>query len=216
MIYTLKGTVTIKDYAGGFIVIEAGGVGYKCSVSAKSMAKISPDESMPQIRDGEEFETRIFTYMSVKEDAVELYGFYDEDELTAFKLLISISGIGPKAAISILSNLSPIELAAAIANRDAKSISRAQGVGGKTAERVVLELKDKMEKAFPFAGRITAEKNDTPKLSGNIPSANLADAREALATLGYSRSEIAAAMKNVSSGDSAEEIIKQCLAVLIK
>ena len=153
--------------------------------------------------------------MSVKEDAVELFGFSTKAELDAFKLLISVSGVGPKAAMAILSLFTPQKLAFTVAAEDTKSISRAPGVGGKTAARVVLELKDKLMKAFP--------EFDIQNVQGNVKTTEasadkgkMADARDALAVLGYSRSEIAAAMKNVDMSGSVEEIIRESLASLMK
>ena len=153
--------------------------------------------------------------MAVKEDGVELFGFKDKEELDTFKLLISVSGVGPKAAMSILSLFTPRKLALVIASEDTKSISRAPGVGGKTAARVVLELKDKMAKAFPEfdASDVSDSK---PKNTATADKAKLKDAQDALTVLGYSRSEVAAAMKNVDMSSSVEDIIRDSLAALMK
>ena len=153
--------------------------------------------------------------MSVKEDAVELFGFASKEELEAFKLLISVSGVGPKAATSILSLLTPKKLAFVIASDDTKTISRAPGVGAKTAARVVLELKEKMAKAFPELDSVDAVPSPK-KEKAAADKTKLKDAQDALAVLGYSRSEIAAAMKNVSTDCSVEDIIRDCLAALMK
>ena len=132
MIYSLTGELT---YIGDqFLVIDCGGVGFKCFTSLSTASTVG--------RIGEQ--VRLFTYLSVKEDALDLYGFKTENELNVFKLLISVSGVGPKAAVSILSEMSADKLAPAVAAGDSKAITKANGVGKKTAERIVLELKDKM------------------------------------------------------------------------
>ena len=163
-------------------VVECGGVGYRLTVSATTLSKIAGhiDENV-----------KLFSYLAVREDAVELFGFATEDELEAYKMLIGVSGIGPKAAIAILSIFTPEKLAEAIAQGDTKAIARAQGIGGKTAARVVLELKDK----FKFFGEgeegATGASYDT-----SIPSGGgIGEATEVLTVLGFSRSEIAGALK---------------------
>ena len=132
MLYNINGVLTVTDV--NYIVVECGGVGFKCFTTLNTVKNIG--------RVGDK--VNVFTYLSVREDALDLYGFSTVEELESFKLLITVSGIGPKAAVSILSELSPDRLAVCIASGDAKAIMRAQGVGKKTAERVVLELKDKM------------------------------------------------------------------------
>ena len=143
---------------------------------------------LPQI--GEK--VRLFTYLAVKEDAIDLYGFFETAELKTFKMMISISGVGPKAAISILSNLSTERFALCVASGDAKSL-RAPGVGPKTAERIVLELKDKVSKE-QIAGGISA--SDVPAAVVGDKSGNAAEAISALEVLGYTRGE---ALKVVGS-----------------
>ena len=152
--------------------------------------------------------------MVVREDGVELFGFCTREEIAMFRLLIGVSGIGPKAAMSILSIMTPRALANAIFLGDSKSIARAPGVGPKTAARVTLELKDKVEKSFPSLG-LTEVETVSPAARSEDNS-KLTDTRDALTALGYSRSEIAAAMKDVDFTADVEEIIKQALAVLMK
>ena len=132
-----------------------------------------------------------------------------------YRLLISVSGIGPKAAMSILSLFTPRSLASAVAANDVKSISRAPGVGPKTAARVALELKDKIARNFPQFSS-SDNSGDYIPAAANAPVNNLNDAREALAVLGYSRSEIAAAMKDVDPASPVEDIIKAALGQLMK
>ena len=132
MIYNIRGTLTHTD--GQFLVVECGGIGFKCFTS------LNTSKTAGKIGD----EINLFTYLSVREDAMDLFGFSTQAELDFFKLLITVSGVGPKAAVAVLSELSPDKLAVAIAAGDVKAITRASGVGKKTAERIVLELKDKI------------------------------------------------------------------------
>ncbi|MBQ8524760.1 MAG: Holliday junction branch migration protein RuvA [Clostridia bacterium] len=216
MIYTLRGLLTETDITGSAIVIECGGVGYRLTATANAIA------SLPSLNYGPDGEVRsydevkVYTYMAVKEDGVELFAFKDKEELDTFKLLISVQGVGPKAAMSILSLFTPGKLAFVIASEDTKSISRAPGIGAKTAARVVLELKDKMAKAFPDYGVSSFKEEAKPKSSAAADKTKLKDAQDALAVLGYSRSEIAAAMKNADLTSSVEDIIKESLAALMK
>lgn len=215
MIYTLKGIITEADITQSAIVIECAGVGYRLTATANTLASLPSPVYSPDGSVVEETEVRVYTYMAVKEDGIELFGFKDKEELDTFKMLISVSGVGPKAAMSILSLFTPRKLALVIASEDTKSISRAPGVGGKTAARVVLELKDKMAKAFPeFDSSDVAP--DKPKSAAVADKAKLKDAQDALAVLGYSRSEIAAAMKNADMSASVEDIIRESLAALMK
>ncbi|MGN1345505.1 MAG: Holliday junction branch migration protein RuvA [Eubacteriales bacterium] len=215
MIETLYGRVFEMDALACTAILECGGVGYKVSVTANTLAQLPAPEYEA---DGTQIAgklVRIYTHMAVREDGVDLFGFYTREELDMFRLLISVSGVGPKAGMSILSLLTPRKLAMVVAAEDTKSISRAPGVGAKTAARVVLELKEKIAKAFPqFSSLdeadVSAEK--TPKSA----STKLTDARDALTVLGYSRSEVAAAMKNIDTAKSLEDIIKDALAVLMK
>ena len=215
MIETLYGKIFEINPAACTVIIECAGVGYRVTVTAGTIASLPAPRFAP---DGTELDSkpvRIYTHLAVREDAVELYGFANREELEMYKLLISVSGIGPKAGLSILSLLTPKKLAAAVASGDSKGISRAPGVGPKTASRVVLELKDKIPKAFPaFSASPDADDGNLP--AGPNPTAALADAREVLATLGYSRSEIAAALKNVNPSAEADVIIKEALAALMK
>lgn len=215
MIYTLYGRIFEADPLSCMVVIECAGVGYKLSVTANTIShlpqpKFSPDGSMLE---GDM--VRLYTHMAVREDNVELFGFFTKEELDMFRLLISVSGVGPKAGMSILSLLTPQKLAAVVAAEDVKAISRAPGVGGKTAARVVLELKEKIAKNFPqFANAPDDLAEDAaPK---PVQSSKLSDAREALAVLGYSRSEIAASLKNINPEASLEDIIRDALQILMK
>ena len=152
----------------------------------------------------------VFTYMNVREDAMELYGFYTRNELEAFKQLITVSGVGPKAALAILSVMTPDQLALSIASGDAKAITKAQGVGAKIAQRIVLELKNK------FSTDLTAEQSDmVAAIQSADTSVDFSEAIEALIQLGYSRSEAAAAVSKLDKSLPVEELIRLALKSLI-
>ena len=157
---------------------------------------------------------KIYTYLSVREDAMELFGFATEEEKRAYELLIGVSGIGPKAAISILSALTVKNLTFAILSGDVKSISSANGVGAKTAARVVLELKDKIGKEFPDAMQ---KIDDEPADVGGAltESAVMDEARDVLLTLGYTRAEIQSALKGVKAKDT-DSCVREALRKLMK
>jgi len=217
MIYTLRGLLTETDITGSAVVIECGGVGYRLTATANTIASLPGISYGPDGEIAADTEVKVYTYMSVKEDGVELFGFKDKEELDTFKLLISVQGVGPKAAMSILSLFTPPKLAFVIASEDSKGLSRAPGIGAKTAARVILELKEKMAKAFPDLGASSFKAESKPKASeAAVNKTKVKDAQDALAVLGYSRSEIAAAMKNADLTSSVEEIIKESLAALMK
>ena len=206
MFYCLTGELIHLDALSMTAVIDCAGVGYKLTVTGNTLTELS----------GKMNDTvRVYTHMSVREDAVELFGFHDTDEADAFRLLITVSGIGPKAACSILTAMTPNQLSLAIASGDAKAISRAQGIGAKTAARVVLELRDKFAKAFPVEGISTAD--ISPAVS--VPkggTAKISDARDALMVLGFSRADATRAIGSVDTSGSVEDIIKLALAQLMK
>ena len=217
MIETLYGQILETDALACTAIIECAGVGYRVAVTANTLSQLPAPEYAP---DGTQIvgkPIRIYTHMAVREDGVELFGFYSREELAMFRLLISVSGVGPKAGMSILSLLTPKKLALVIAAEDTKSISRAPGVGAKTAARVVLELKEKVARNFPQYTADNVVEPDIPAANTKpAKSGSLADARDALVVLGYSRSEVTAAMKNVDPSQPTETIIKQALAVLMK
>ena len=206
MFYYISGKLAHLDPS--FAVVDAGGVGYKLTISGTTHAAMPP-----HLTAAEPPMVKLFTYMSVREDGVELFGFSKEEELASFKMLITVSGVGPKAAISILSQLTPQKLAIAICTDDKKAIAKANGIGPKTAARIVLELKDKLAKETVLDGEDTLSADEVISVS---TSSKRKDAEDALSVLGYSRSEIAAAMKNADLTSSVEEIIKESLAALMK
>lgn len=196
MFYYLKGELVLTEPSAA--VVECGGVGYKLTVSTNTLAKLTVL--------GEK--VCLYTYFYVREDAVELFGFYSLEELSAFKLLISVSGVGPKAAMAVLSVLTPEKFALAVTTGDAKSISKAQGVGGKTAARVVLELKDKVAKEFSaeIAGVQPDTAADEETVLGNVD-----EAITALMVLGYTRQEAQSALKGVPALLPLEDMITAAL-----
>ena len=203
MIYCLTGEIIYIDALSGTAVIDCAGVGYKLTVTGSTLSYLSTCPKNEKVR--------VFTYMAVREDAVELYGFKNPEELSTFKILISVSGVGPKAAIAILTVLSPEALAMAVSSGDVKAICQAQGVGKRIAERIVLELKDKLAKNMPDL--------DTGFASSPAASAakgSLADARDALLVLGYTRGEVDAALKGMDKNLETEDIIRSALGRLMK
>lgn len=182
-------------------VIDCTGVGYKLLISGNTLGKISG-------KVGER--VKLFTYMKVSEDAVDLYGFADEDELETFKLLISVSGVGAKFALSILSLMTPSKLAMAIGAGDAKAIAKAQGVGPKIAQRIILELKDKMAK------QIAVDTDTGEVMVEESVGDNMSDAIDTLIVLGYKRGEAVAALKGIDPKLPLEDVIRLALKKLAK
>ena len=210
MFYYIEGKLAFADYS--FAVIDAGGVGYKFTISQTTYESLPPHLSVKEAPT-----VRLYSYMAVREDGIELFGFYSTQELETFKLLITVSGVGPKAAISILSILSAEKFAIAVANEDTKAISKASGVGAKTAARIVLELKDKVAKAMPYddADGI-APSSSNANISANA-SSKLSEAQNALLVLGYTRSEILTALRDVDvANHELEDIIRLALKNLMK
>ena len=202
MIYCLTGELIFLDAVSMSAVIECAGVGYKVTVTGNTLTRLNMADKN---------KVRVYTHMAVREDAVELYGFATTEEMNAFKMLITVSGVGPKAACAILTVLTPDALAMSIAAEDAKAIAKAQGVGAKTAARVVLELKDKMAKNMP-----AAPAGAGATVTAHAAKGSLADARDALIVLGYSRNEIAEALKGADPTADTEELIRAALAKLMK
>lgn len=191
MIYNVKGILTYID--AQFVVVECGGVGFKCFTSLNTSKSVGKTGS----------EVNLFTYLSVREDAMDLFGFSTQTELESFKLLITVSGVGPKAAIAVLSELSPDRLAVAIASGDTKSIIKANGIGKKTAERIVLELKDKM--VSMSSGEISSAVASAGSI---IEESASSEAVAALVALGFSQSDAAVAVGQMDKSLSADEMIR--------
>ena len=191
MIYSLTGKYVAAE--PNFVVIDCGGVGFQCFTSMSTIARLPQQGST----------VTLYTYMSVTENAITLYGFSQKTELSCFKMLISVSGIGPKAAISILSKLTPEDVALAVGSGDYKAITRANGVGPKIAQRVVLELKDKF-KSMGAPSDIS---------TGNVGGAS---AVNALMVLGCQSSEAAKLVSKSDPSLPTEEIIRLALIEMAK
>lgn len=198
MFYSLTGKVTVIEES--FVVLECSGVAFQCMTTLNTISKI-----------GRAVETAtLYTHLNVREDALDLFGFYTREELACFRELISVSGVGPKAALSILSLLSPDKLALCISSGDVKTITKAQGVGPKLAQRVVLELKGKISSQLSSSSASAAE-----GIAAAASSGSAAEAIEALVMLGYSRSEAAAGISKLDSSLPVEELVRLALKSLI-
>lgn len=198
MFYYVRGELVLAE--PGTAVIDCGGVGYKLSVSDNTLGRISNTDKK---------EVLLYTHMYVREDALDLIGFATKEELSAFKMLISVSGVGPKAAMSILSLLSVEKFALAVSSQDAKAIAKAQGIGPKTAARIVLELKEKVAKEFAVVETgVEAQEffTEEPSAGGNF-----AEAEKALMVLGYTKAEAQTALKGVPPTATLEEMVSAAL-----
>ncbi len=202
MYYYISGKVAYL--AQNKAVLDNNGIGYELNVSERTVAKI---------RAAAQDTVRLFTYFHIREDAQELFGFIDLEEKRLFEHLISVSGVGPKAAMSILSALDPEKLILCILSDDAKSISAAQGIGLRTAQKIILEIKDKLKKE----GFAPDDSGISDAVSAPSSSEVLAEALEALSALGYSRSEALGALK-IKGADtmSVEELIRHGLKNLTR
>ena len=201
MFYYVKGTVAhIAPYLA---VIDCGGVGYACKTTNYTLSALKQGE-----------EAKLFTYLHVREDIFELYGFATENELNCFQMLIGVSGVGPKAALAILSSVTPERLATAIITGDEKALTGAPGVGKKIAQRVILELKDKLAK-----GQLNVTAGESYGGTGVtvIPENKASEAAAALAVLGYGPAEVNEALKGIPMEElPLEAIIKQALKKMVK
>ena len=198
MFYYVKGELAYRD--PNTCVIDCGGVGYKLTVS-----QYTSDPLLSKLGK----QVLLYTHLAVREDGIELFGFGSTEERDCFNNLISVSGVGPKVAMSILSTLSPEKLALAICTDDAKAIAKAPGIGAKSAQRIILELKDKIAKsAISFAAETNTAAFDAPKPGA---SSSISEATEALMVLGYDRASILAAIKGVDPASDTGEIIKFAL-----
>ena len=190
MLYSVRGKLIHTTISSA--VVECGGVGYNCQTTFNTLKTLKQGT-----------EVMLYTYLNVREDAVELFGFATKTELDTFKTLISVSGVGPKAGLSVLSELSPEQVAMAIATDDIKTITRAQGIGKKIAQRIVLELKDKLAKAASSDSSMSAVVSGAANaVTGNIPKAI-----EALGVLGYSPSDVSPVLATFDSALPVEQLI---------
>lgn len=200
MISYIRGEIASKEEDK--VIVDVGGIGYAVFMPGRIMSEL------PEIGS----EVKIHTYLNVKEDAMQLFGFLSRDDLNVFKLVITVNGIGPKGGLSILSQLSANDLRYAVMSNDVKAISASQGIGKKTAEKLILELKDKLkledvlnQNDFTETSSVSEGVNDVQK-----------DAVSALVALGYSNTEAVKAVRQVSAGPDSdvEDILKQALKFL--
>ncbi|HIZ55409.1 MAG TPA: Holliday junction branch migration protein RuvA [Firmicutes bacterium] len=202
MFYSIRGKLLLCTLADTnfTVVLEAGGIGFEIKTSQNTAAKLPQPGS----------EARLFTYLHVREDAMELFGFFDQEELNCFKMLLSVSGVGPKAALSILSAVSAGQFALCVASGDSKALTQAKGIGLKIAQRIVLELKDKISKEQMDGGAVG---NISAAVQGGASGA-VGEAISALAVLGYSQAEAAQAISKLDPSLTVEELIRQALKAL--
>ncbi len=192
MIYSVRGNLILMD--AGFAVVECGGVGYRVQTSITTQKQLKLNT-----------ETMLYTYMNVREDAMELYGFASKGELSTFKMLIGITGVGPKVALAILSELSSEQIAMCVSSGDSKTLTRASGVGPKLAQRIVLELKDKIK------GIAESEGFEISKGSVVVDTGNVPKAVAALAVLGYSAADVTPILSKLDPNLSVEAMIAATL-----
>ena len=200
MFYYVQGTVAhIAPYLA---VIDCGGVGYACRTTNHTLGSLTKGAK-----------AKLYTYLHVREEVFELYGFISESELNCFQMLLGVSGVGPKAALAILSSNTPESLALAIVSENEKALTSAPGVGKKIAQRIILELKDKLSK-----GQISMSSGET--FAGGIsiiPEDKTSEASAALAVLGYTQAEITVALKGIDLTElPLEEVIRQALKKMVK
>ena len=196
MYYYLKGELVLKQ--DNFAVVDIGGVGYKIYTSQLSQEAVALGN-----------EVMFYTYVYVREDILDIYGFVSKDELSMFLHLLSVSGVGPKAALAILSVVTPNQLVLAVMTNDAKTLTKASGVGAKMAQRVILELKDKLKNAEIVPEEIVSGGAEA------IMDNSALEAVSALTVLGYSQNEAKNAVAKIDPTLSTEEIVKQALMKLM-
>ena len=192
MIYSVRGNLILMD--AGYAVVECGGVGYRVQTSITTQKQLKLNT-----------ETMLYTYLNVREDAMELYGFASKGELNTFKMLIGITGVGPKVALTILSDLTSEQIAMCVSSGDSKTLTRANGVGPKLAQRIVLELKDKIKGVVDTAG-FDIGKGSVIADTGNVPKAVAA-----LAVLGYSAADVTPILSKLDPTMSVEAMIAATL-----
>ena len=209
MYYYIRGELVVST--PNMAVVDAAGVGYKMTISENTY------RALPRRTDKNPSVT-LYSYLSVREDGIELFGFINERELSSFKMLLSVSGVGPKAAMALLSLLTPEKFALAVCTEDKKTISKASGVGPKTAARIILELRDKLMKETSIDEDLsTAVLDHSAEAAGAPARGKLSEAMDALLVLGYTRSEAQNALKSIDTQAlSIEDIIKEALKKLMR
>lgn len=199
MIYSLRGTLIANE--SNYIVVECMGVGYKCLTSYNTQNAFFGKLNK---------EVFVYTYMNVRQDAVDLFGFESSNELECFKLLTSVSGVGPKAALSVLSQFNPGKISMIISAGDSKSLTSVPGIGAKTAQRIVLELKDKLTNKIYKAATSPAGS------SAPVDNKKITEAMEALGMLGFSGTDVLPILSEMDENLSATEMIQKTLKTLGK
>ncbi len=202
MIGYIKGTV--EDIRGDVLLLDHGGIGYRIFMGTESLAR--------DVRPGDQ--VKIHTYLHVKEDALQLYGFFSQDDLEVFKLLLGVNGIGPRAALGILSGMTADELRFAVLSEDAGTLAKAPGVGKKTAQKLILELKDKFDLEEAFEKKL---ENTAAREAEQADSEASREAVQALVALGYSSTEAFQAVKKAASSADmdTEAILKAALKFVL-
>ncbi len=196
MFYSITGKLIKTD--SQIAVVECGGVGFKCFCSLNTLKALSGIGST----------VSLYTYLSVREDALDLFGFHTENEMNYFKLLTSVSGVGPKVALAMLSDFTSDQLALAIASGDSKMLTKASGVGPKLAQRLVLELRDKITDM-----NISAVTEEINMISTSSVNANVNEAAAALVSLGYTQTDAMMVLSKLDQSLSVEKLISQALKV---
>lgn len=201
LFYYLRGTITALE--AGLAVVDCGGVGYACYTTSYTQSQLKVGQ-----------EQKLFTHCAIREDAVDIFGFATKEERTCFERLIGVSGVGPKAALAILSTTTPDRFTLAVVTGDEKALTAAPGVGKKLAQRIILELKDKIagEQA-----RFDASAGPAAAVMPAGGGGKLAEATAALTALGYSQSEIGLALRGVDVEQlSVEDIVRSCLRAMVR
>ena len=197
----IKGS--LEEKSSNYVVVETGGIGYKIFMSNIAINNVG------EIGD----KVKVYTHYYVREDNISLYGFLSNEELRMFELLLQVSGIGAKSAIAMLSNISPSSFALAVLTNDINALKKIPGIGAKSAQRIVLELQDKMKKET----LANAEEVEQVEITSQVESQNVTDAIQALQILGYNKREIDKAFEKIANKDvSTEELIKKGLILLSK
>jgi len=199
MFYYLSGIVTHMD--ANLAVIDCGGVGYACYTTLNTLSNLRLNEK-----------AKLYTYCHVREDAFDIYGFYSEGERRCFEMLIGVSGVGPKVALSLLSSNTPEGFATAVITNNEKALTSAPGIGKKLAQRIILELRDKLAKDSP-----QPEAGSAPAFGTAPVRSKASDAASALAVLGYNQTEISMALAGIDmENNTLEEIIRQALKRMLR
>lgn len=196
MFYYLNGTITIMEE--NLAVVDCGGVGYACHTTGYTLSQLKIGQT-----------ARLYTYCNIREDAFDIFAFGTKEELRYFEKLLSVSGVGPKAALAILSAVTPDRFALAVMSGDEKALMTAQGVGKKLAQRILLELKDKL-------GSLSSSEDTAAQIAAVTGSGKLSEVSQALLSLGYSQSEVGQALKNIDlEANSLEDCIRLALRAMV-